>query len=55
MKEADEKEEFAKSTGNLTLLTKSNALRRHAKEKSEALTNVEKQIALKMKELQHLR
>ncbi|KAJ8017605.1 hypothetical protein HOLleu_44872 [Holothuria leucospilota] len=51
-READEKAEAAEHTCDLTLVTKSNALRRHAKEKSEALMDIEKHIALKLKEMQ---
>ncbi|KAJ8031243.1 hypothetical protein HOLleu_27914 [Holothuria leucospilota] len=51
-READEKAEAAEHTCDLTLVTNSNALRRHAKEKSEALMDIEKHIALKLKEMQ---
>lgn len=51
VKDADETAESAEESGNLSLISKSNAMRRHAKEKSKMVEDVEKQIQDKSEEL----
>ena len=51
-KSAEEYADQAESKGKVTLITKSNALRRSAKEKIETLGTIEKEIEEKMKQLQ---
>jgi hypothetical protein len=51
-KSAEEYADKAESKGKVTLITKSNALRRSAKEKIETLGTIEKEIEEKMKQLQ---
>lgn len=50
-KSADEYAEKAESSGNLTLISKSNSFRRTAKEKKASLLKIEKQIDEKLSEM----
>lgn len=52
-KSADEYADKAESTGKLTFITKSNSLRRTAKEKKASLQDLEKQIDEKLAEMKH--
>lgn len=50
-KSADEYAEKAESSGNLTLISKSNSFRHTAKEKKASLLKIEKQIDEKLSEM----